>query len=127
VLLIVVALDQPTLTRLLAAASEYELEALVEVHDEEELGRAQDANARLIGINNRNLHTFEVDLVVTERLAPRAAEHAVVVGESGIFTAADVERLAASGVNAVLVGESLITASDRGAAVRALTGILVRA
>lgn len=125
VLLIVAALEQPAMTRLLAAANEYGLDALVEIHDDEELDRAHAANATLIGINNRNLHTFEVDLAVTERLAPRAAENAVVVGESGIFTGADVERLAKSGVSAVLIGESLITSPDRAAAVRALAGVSV--
>jgi indole-3-glycerol phosphate synthase len=120
VLLIVAALDQPALIRLLAAAMSHGLDALVEIHDEIELGRAQKIGAGLMGINNRNLHTFEVNLAVTERLAPRAVEGAVVVGESGIFTAEDVRRVRAAGVDAILVGESLITAPDRAAAVRAL-------
>ena len=74
----------------------------------------------MIGINNRDLHTFVVDLAVTERVAPLAPADAALVGESGIFTTADVERLAASGVSAILVGESLIVAPDRTEALRAL-------
>jgi indole-3-glycerol phosphate synthase len=120
VLLIVAALDQRALIRLFAAATAHGLDALVEIHDEAELERAQEIGAGLIGINNRNLHTFEVDLAVTERLAPLASEGAVIVGESGIFTADDVGRVHVAGVDAILVGESLITAPDREAAVRAL-------
>jgi indole-3-glycerol phosphate synthase len=120
ILLIVAALDQPTLTRLLRVAGELGLEALVEVHDEHELRRAEEAGSTIIGINNRNLHTFEVDLAVTERLAPLAPAGTIVVGESGIFTAADAARLSLAGAHAVLVGESLITAKDRTNAVRQL-------
>jgi indole-3-glycerol phosphate synthase len=120
VLLIVAALDQPALIRLHEAALAHGLDALVEIHDENELARAQDAGATLIGINNRNLHTFEVDLAVTERLAGPAAASGIVVSESGIFTAADVQRVQKAGANAVLVGESLITSPDRTSAVRML-------
>jgi indole-3-glycerol phosphate synthase len=120
ILLIVAALEQASLTRLQGVAMSHGLQALVEVHDEEEMGRAIEAGATIIGINNRNLHTFEVDLAVTERLAPLAPAGIVIVGESGVFTRADVERLAAAGVHAVLVGESLVIAPDRAAAVRAL-------
>jgi indole-3-glycerol phosphate synthase len=123
VLLIVAALDQPTLVRLLGETRTAGLEALVEVHNERELERAEAAGATVIGINNRDLHTFVVDLAVTERLAPLIGVNAIMVGESGIFTNADVERLAAAGANAVLIGESLITAPDRSAAVRALAGV----
>ena len=122
VLLIVAALDDPTLASLLARAQESGLDALVEVHDEPELDRALAAGATLIGINNRDLRTFAVDLATTERLAPLAPPGAVLVGESGIFTARDVARLGRAGVNAVLVGEGLILASDRAAAIRALRG-----
>jgi indole-3-glycerol phosphate synthase len=125
VLLIVAALEQAALTHLFRETRALGLEALVEVHDEAELERAQAAGARLIGINNRNLHTFEVDLAVTERLAPLAGREAIVVGESGIFSMDDVERLAAAGARAVLVGESLIVSPDRAAAVRALAGVQV--
>lgn len=120
VLLIVAALDQSALVRLLRTTGDLGLEALVEVHDETEMLRAADAGAIVIGINNRDLHTFQVDLAVTERLAPLAPAGSIVVGESGIITAADVQRLAKAGANAVLVGESLIIAKDRVAAVRAL-------
>jgi indole-3-glycerol phosphate synthase len=102
------------------------LEALVEVHDEGEMERAIAAGAGVIGINNRDLRTFHVDLAVTERLAPLAPPDAVLVGESGIFAAADAARLAAAGVDAILVGESLIVATDRAGAVAALTGAPVR-
>jgi indole-3-glycerol phosphate synthase len=122
VLLIVAALDQTSLTELLQTTKRLGLEALVEVHDERELERAADAGADAIGINNRDLRTFRVDLAVTERLAPLAPAGAVLVGESGIFTAEDAARLAAAGVDAILVGEALIVSPDRTAAVRALTG-----
>jgi len=79
-----------------------------------------EAGAEIIGINNRNLHTFETDLSVTERLAGRVPRGRVIVSESGIFTARDVTRLRASKVNAVLVGEALVTAVDVGAKVREL-------
>ena len=114
--------DQGTLEALLAAAKRLGLDALVEVHDEAEMERAAAAGAGVIGINNRDLRTFKVDLAVTERLAPLAPADAVLVGESGIFTAEDAARLAAAGVDAILVGESLIVSPDRSGAVRALAG-----
>lgn len=120
VLLIVAALEQPALIRLLRAARSLGLSPLVEVHDEAELGRALHAGAEVIGVNNRDLRTFKVDLGVTERLAPSVPSDVLVVGESGIFTAADVDRMQAAGARAVLVGESLIVAPDRAAAVRSL-------
>ena len=120
VLLIVAALEQAVLTALLAETETLGLDALVEVHDREEMARAIDAGASIIGINNRDLRTFQVDLAVTEALAPLAPAGAVVVGESGIFTRDDAHRLHRAGANAVLVGESLVTAPDRAAAVRAL-------
>lgn len=120
ILLIVAALSDAQLAELLAAAIEQELDSLVEVHDEADLARAAAIEARLIGINNRDLRSFVVDLAVTERLAPLAPAGTVLVGESGIFAAADVERLGRAGVSAVLVGEGLILAPDRTAAVRAL-------
>jgi indole-3-glycerol phosphate synthase len=123
VLLIVAALDQRALTRLLTVATETGLDALVEVHDEEELVRAEAAGARIIGVNNRDLRTFTVDLAVTERLASRRATEAFFVSESGIFTRQDVERLEAAGIDAILVGESLVRASDRARAIRELRGI----
>ena len=120
VLLIVAALSDAALVELLGAGERWGMDALVEVHDEEEMARAVAAGATVIGINNRDLKTFAVDLGVTERLAPLAPEGAVVVAESGIFAVADVERLHCAGANAVLVGEGLITAPDRVEAVRAL-------
>jgi indole-3-glycerol phosphate synthase len=121
VLLIVAALSDAALAELLSAADQWGMDALVEVHDEEEIGRATAAGATVIGINNRDLKTFTVDLAVTERLAPLAPVGAALVAESGVFGAADVERLQRAGANAVLVGEGLIMAPDRAAAVRALT------
>ena len=96
------------------------MDALVEVHDEAEMERATALGATLIGINNRNLKTFEVDLAVTERLAPLAPADCVLVGESGVFGADDAAHLGRAGVSAVLVGEGLILAPDRRAAVGAL-------
>lgn len=121
-LLIVAALDDALLSRLLKEASRWGMEALVEVHDETEMTRALAVGASLIGINNRDLRTFAVDLATTERLAPLAGDGVILVGESGVFSRADVERLGAAGVKAVLVGEGLILQPDRAAAVRALLG-----
>lgn len=120
VLLIVAVLAQPDLTALQARARELGLDALVEVHDEAELDRALEAGASLIGINNRDLRSFETDLGVTERLAPRVPEGVVAVAESGIFTNQDVQRLARAGAAAFLVGESLMRCADVGEALRAL-------
>lgn len=122
VLLIVAMLDDALLRDLHAAAHGWGMAALVEVHNEAEADRALAAGATLIGINNRDLHTFKVDLATTERLAPRLPDGVTVVGESGIGTVKDVQRLAAAGVDAILVGESLVKAPDRGAAIRALLG-----
>jgi indole-3-glycerol phosphate synthase len=122
VLLIVVALEQSLLRSLLETTREYGLEALVEVHDEGELQRANEAGAEIIGVNNRDLRTFEVDLATTERLAEKKPNSTVLVGESGIYSRDDVLRLERAGVDAVLVGESLILADDRAAAIRDLRG-----
>jgi indole-3-glycerol phosphate synthase len=112
VLLIAAILDDATLRGLMEQARGLEMDALVEVHDEREVERALDAGADLIGINNRDLRSFDVDLATTERLRPLIPDDKVVVSESGIFTRADVERLAACGVHAVLVGEALMTSND---------------
>ena len=124
VLLIVAALEDTALTDFLSYTADLGLEALVEVHSEEETNRAAAAGAAIIGINNRDLRSFHVDLAVSEQLAPLAPRGAVVVGESGIFTRADVERLEAAGVHAVLVGESLIRSPNRASAIRELRGTL---
>jgi indole-3-glycerol phosphate synthase len=123
VLLIVRALAGPALAELRAHAAELGLDALVEVHDERELERALAAGADLVGINNRDLATFQTDLAVTERLAPRVAGSGVVlVAESGIFTNGDVRRLEAAGADAVLVGEALMREPDVGRALERLRG-----
>jgi len=130
VLLIVACLEQKALTNLLRVAAECRLDALVEVHDEAELDRAMAADAKIIGVNNRNLKTFKVDLATTERLAAKMRnaecgvrnEEKTLVAESGIHTCADVERLACCGVNAILVGESLMRSDDIPAKVQELIG-----
>lgn len=122
-LLIVAALEPAELAHLMGATHARGMDALVEVHGEAELDVAVEAGADLIGMNNRNLHTFEVDLAVSERLAPRVPHGVVLVAESGIKTRADVARLKACGVDAVLVGETLMRAPDLAAATRALCGV----
>lgn len=123
VLLIVAALDDVQLRDFREHAEGLGMAALVEIHDPEEAERAVASGAGLIGINNRDLRSFNVDLTVTERLAPSLPEGTTIVGESGIFTREHVERMARAGVHAVLVGESLIVQEDRVAAVSALTGV----
>jgi indole-3-glycerol phosphate synthase len=112
VLLIAAILEESQLRDLIAQARELEMDALVEVHDEAQIEHALTAGAEMIGINNRDLRTFEVDLATTERLRPRIPNDKVVVSESGISTREDVERLAKCGVHAILVGEALIVAKD---------------
>jgi indole-3-glycerol phosphate synthase len=108
ILLIVAALKQEQFVDLLSATATYELDALVEVHTRQELSRALDAGAKIIGINNRNLATFDVDLAVTEELCREVPDEIVLVSESGIKTTQDVGRMKACGVDAVLVGEALM-------------------
>lgn len=122
ILLIVAMLDNATLRELATVARDYGLAALVEVHNEAETERALAAGATIVGINNRDLHSFRVDLATTERVAPLIPDGVLVVGESGIGSAADVRRLAAAGVDAILVGEALVKATDRGALIRDLLG-----
>jgi len=123
VLLIARLLEDAELAELSAVAQELGLEALVEVHDEQELERAARVGARVIGINNRDLATFSTDLGTTLRLAPLAPEGSVVIGESGIASTNDVAQLAAAGVSAVLVGESLMRAADPVGLAQALAGV----
>ncbi len=137
VLLIVAILEDAQLGRFHALASEAGLAVLVEVHDEGELDRALTAGARLIGVNNRDLKTFKVDLATTERLAARMREKCreadseptsdctrapLLVAESGIHTRADVERLQRCGARALLVGESLMRSPDLEVKIRELLG-----
>ena len=121
VLLIVAALDDAELADFHALATELELAALVEVHDEAELDRALAANATLVGVNQRDLVTFEVDTNRAVRLAKAMPTEITTVAESGISSPEDARRLAGAGYRAILVGESLVTAADPTAAVRALT------
>jgi indole-3-glycerol phosphate synthase len=108
ILLIVAAVTQDQLVRLLKAAKEYRLDALVEVHSVDELQRAREAGAEIVGINNRDLTTFDVDLAVTEKICREVPDEIILVSESGIKTPRDVERVKACGVDAILVGEALM-------------------
>jgi indole-3-glycerol phosphate synthase len=108
ILLIVAALEESQLVDLLHAAATYRLDALIEVHTRQELNRALAAGAKIVGINNRNLATFDVDLAVTEELCREVPDEIVLVSESGIKTPQDVARVKGCGVDAVLVGEALM-------------------
>jgi indole-3-glycerol phosphate synthase len=112
VLLIAALLEGSRLERLIDLASRLSLAALVEVHDEAELEKTLAAGARIVGINNRNLHTFEVDLAVTERLRRLIPDDRIVVAESGIGGPADVARLLRAGVSAFLIGEYLMRSEN---------------
>jgi len=123
VLLIVAILSRGALRDLLALSREIGLACLVEVHTEAELETALGTEAGIIGINNRDLRTFQTTLETTFRLRTQIPSERIVVSESGIFTREDVQRLAAVGVEAVLVGEALLRAADLGAKVRELAGV----
>jgi indole-3-glycerol phosphate synthase len=120
ILLLASLLDVRQLTDFIALLEAYGCDALVEVHDEAELARAVEAGARIIGVNNRDLKSFHVDLAISERLGALMPAEAIRVAESGIRTRADVERLSAAGFHAFLVGESLLRQEDRAAGVQAL-------
>jgi indole-3-glycerol phosphate synthase len=122
VLLIVAGLSDDQLAELHGLALEHGLEAVVEVHDESELERALTVDPKSVGINNRDLRSFNVDLATTEHLAPLVPDGIAVVGESGVGNRDDVLRLRKAGVDAVLVGESLMRQTDRAEAVRELLG-----
>jgi indole-3-glycerol phosphate synthase len=120
ILLIMAMIDDELAADLENSAEHWGMDVLIEVHDEKELDRALKLRSRMIGINNRDLHTFATALETTVRLAPRIPKDRMVVGESGLFTPADLERLAKVGVNAFLIGESLMRQQDVAAATRAI-------
>jgi indole-3-glycerol phosphate synthase len=122
ILVILAMVDDGLAAELMAAAQALGMDVLVEVHDETEMARAAALDADLVGVNNRDLRTFQVDLAITERLAADAPAGALLVTESGIFTPADAARLEAVGAKAMLVGESLMRQADVPAATRALLG-----
>ncbi len=120
ILLIAALLDESTMRRFRELAAHYGMAALVEVHDQAELDRALGSGAEIVGVNNRNLHTFEVTLETSLRLAEKIPAGIVKVSESGIHSSADVKRLHAVGFNAFLVGEHLMKSADPAAALREL-------
>ena len=122
ILLIVAALNDDDLLELALLAAELDLDVLVEVHDEAELARALEIPAPLIGINNRNLRTFETSLDTTLRMRDRVGDDRVLVTESGIHTPGDVARMRAAGIGAFLVGEAFMRAKDPGAELARLFG-----
>jgi indole-3-glycerol phosphate synthase len=120
ILLIVAALEQQQLVDLAKAAAKYQLDALIEVHTSAEMERAIDAGAEIIGINNRDLVTFTVDMGVTEKLSEEVPDDVVLVSESGIKTTFDVARMKACGVDAILIGEALMRGQLSIEAIRAI-------
>ncbi len=120
ILLLASLLDGRQIREFIALLDQFGCDALVEVHDEAELERAIAGGARLIGVNNRNLRDFSVDLAASERLSPLMPQGTIRVAESGIRSRQDVDRLRAAGFNGFLVGESLLRQTDREAAVREL-------
>jgi len=123
ILVILAMIDDTLAAELMAEAARFGMDALVETHDEDEMARACGLKADLVGINNRSLRTFEVDLETTERLALLRPSNALLVAESGIFTPADVARVAHARARAILVGESLMRQDDVTAATKALLSV----
>ncbi|MDK2986311.1 MAG: indole-3-glycerol phosphate synthase [Clostridia bacterium] len=123
ILLIAAVLDEKQLTEFLNLAGELELDALVEVHSREELKVALRSRAEIIGINNRDLTTFNTDIKTTLELAKFVPEGCILVSESGISSGEDVKRLAQAGVDAILVGEALVTSSEIDAKIKELIGV----
>ncbi len=120
ILIILAEVDDALAADLASAAKDWGMDAIAEVHDGAELDRALKLDCRMIGINNRNLKTFDVTLATTEQLAPKVPKDRIVIGESGIFTPADLARLSKAGVNTFLVGESLMRQDDVTKATKAL-------
>ncbi len=122
ILVILASVDDAEARKLLEAAKSWSMDAIVEVHDEQELNRAAALGADMIGINNRDLKTFVTDLAVTLRLAPRAPKNALIIAESGLSTREDLMRLKEAGVSTYLIGESLMREKDVAAATAKLIG-----
>ncbi|MBL6957723.1 MAG: indole-3-glycerol phosphate synthase TrpC [Rhodospirillales bacterium] len=122
ILLIMAALDDTQAAELEATAREFGMDVLAEVHNAEEMQRALKLKTRLIGVNNRNLKTLEVDIAMTETLAPMAGDDRLLVSESGLYTGDDLTRMAKTGARCFLIGESLMRQEDVESATRALLG-----